>query len=134
MYLHFHSRYPTDIKIKFYIKHVVTRDITRLFLLCESHELTHFVQVLRHKPEGRGFDYPMKWLEFWINQIFQPHCGPGNESASNKNELCLSKYLFNSVYSCIMYYLKFLIKIWFIISEMKKIYLLFTFVYLCIYL
>jgi len=41
---------------------------------------------LRYKPEGRGFD--SRWCHwiFFINITLRPHCGPGVDSAFNRNE------------------------------------------------
>jgi hypothetical protein len=38
------------------------------------------VEALRYKPEGRGFD-----CNFSLTS-FRSHCGPGVNSASNRNE------------------------------------------------
>jgi hypothetical protein len=42
------------------------------------YKVVQLVEALRYKPEGRGFD---SWWQF-----FRPHCGPGVDSASNRNE------------------------------------------------
>ena len=44
------------------------------------------VEALRYIPEGRGFDYSMVSLEFFIYLAFRPHYGPGVDSAFNRNE------------------------------------------------
>jgi hypothetical protein len=44
------------------------------------------LEALRYKLEGRGFDSHMVSLEFFIDRSFQPHYGPGVDSASNRNE------------------------------------------------
>jgi hypothetical protein len=41
-----------------------------------GYAVAQFVQALRYKPEGRGFD----------SRSFRLHCGPGVDSASNRNE------------------------------------------------
>ena len=44
------------------------------------------VEALRYKPEGRGFDSRLCYWNFSLTQSFRPHCGPGVDSASNRNE------------------------------------------------
>jgi hypothetical protein len=41
-----------------------------------------FVQALRYKGGGRGFD--SRWYHY--DFLLMPHCGPGVDSASNRNE------------------------------------------------
>ena len=43
-------------------------------------------EALRYKPEGRGFDSRWCHLNFSLAQSFRPQCGPGVDSASNRNE------------------------------------------------
>ena len=43
-------------------------------------------EALRYKPEGRGFDSRWCHWNFSLTQSFRPHCGPGVDSASNRNE------------------------------------------------
>jgi hypothetical protein len=48
--------------------------------------VAQLVEALRYKPEGRGFD--SRWSD-WnssVTQSFWSHCGPGVDSASNRNE------------------------------------------------
>jgi hypothetical protein len=40
-----------------------------------GHAVAQLVEALRYKPAGRGF-----------GSRFRPHCGPGVDSASNRNE------------------------------------------------
>ena len=47
--------------------------------------MEQFVEALRYKPEGRGFDSRC-CRNFSSTQSFHPHCGPGVDSASNRNE------------------------------------------------
>jgi hypothetical protein len=52
----------------------------------KGHAVALLVEALCYKKEGRGFD---SWLGHWIFQLtqsFQPHYGPGVDSASNRNE------------------------------------------------
>jgi hypothetical protein len=44
------------------------------------------VEALRYKPEGRGFDSRWFHWNFSLTYFFQPHYGPGFDSASNRNE------------------------------------------------
>ena len=44
------------------------------------------VEALCYKPEGRGFDSRWCHWNFSLTQSFQPHCDPGVDSASNRNE------------------------------------------------
>ena len=51
-----------------------------------GHAVAQLVEVLRYKPEGRGFDSPWCHWNFSLTQSFRPHYGPGVDSASNRNE------------------------------------------------
>jgi hypothetical protein len=44
------------------------------------------VEALRYKPEDRGFDSRLFYWNFSLTQSFQPHYGPGVDSALNRNE------------------------------------------------
>ena len=44
------------------------------------------VKALRYKPAGRGFDSRLCNWNFSVTQSFRSHCGPGVDSASNRNE------------------------------------------------
>jgi hypothetical protein len=44
------------------------------------------VEALRYKPEGRGIDSQWCHWNFSLTQSFQPHYGPGVDSACNRNE------------------------------------------------
>ena len=57
--------------------------INSLFTECTVQQL---VEALRYKPEGRGFDSRWCHWNFSLTQSFWPHCGPGVDSASNRNE------------------------------------------------
>jgi hypothetical protein len=46
---------------------------------------TVLVEALCYKPEGRRFESRMRSI-FSIYLTFQPHYGPGVDSASNRNE------------------------------------------------
>jgi len=48
--------------------------------------VAQLVEALRYKSEGRGVD--SRWYH-WNTSLtlsFRPHCGPGVDSASNRNE------------------------------------------------
>jgi hypothetical protein len=44
------------------------------------------VKVLRYKPAGRGFDSRWFHWNFSVIKSFRSHYGPGDDSASNRNE------------------------------------------------
>ena len=44
------------------------------------------IEALCYKPEGRGFDSRLCHCNFSSTQSFRPRCGPGDDSASNRNE------------------------------------------------
>jgi hypothetical protein len=44
------------------------------------------VEALRYKSEGRGFYSRWCHWNFSLTYSFQPHYGPGVDSASNRNE------------------------------------------------
>ena len=48
--------------------------------------MAQFVETLRYKSEGRGFDSRWYHWNFSLTQFFRPHCGPGVDSACNRNE------------------------------------------------
>ena len=50
------------------------------------HAVAQFVQALRYKPEGRGFDSRWCHWKCALTKSFWSHCGPGLDSASNINE------------------------------------------------
>ena len=52
----------------------------------EGHAVAQLVEALRYKPEGRGFDSRWCHWNFSLTISFQPHYGPGVDSASNRNE------------------------------------------------
>ena len=49
------------------------------------------IEALYYKPEGRGFDSRWCHWNFLLMQSFRPHCGPGVDSASNRNRATSSK-------------------------------------------
>ena len=51
-----------------------------------GYAVTHLVEALRYKPEGRGFGFPTVSVEFFFDISFRPHYGPGIDSTSNINE------------------------------------------------
>ena len=48
--------------------------------------VAQFVEALRYKSEGRGFDSRWYPWNFSLTYSFRPHCGPGVDSASKRNE------------------------------------------------
>jgi len=52
----------------------------------QDHSLLGHAVALRYKPEGRGIDPRRGHRDFSSIQSFQPHCGPGADSACDINE------------------------------------------------
>jgi hypothetical protein len=48
--------------------------------------VAQLVEALRYKPEGRGFDSRWCHWNLSLKLSFRPHCGPGVDSTSNRNE------------------------------------------------
>jgi hypothetical protein len=48
--------------------------------------VAQLVEALRYKPEGRRFDSRSCHLNYSLTESFRPQCGPGVDSASNRNE------------------------------------------------
>ena len=48
--------------------------------------MAQLVEALRYKSEGHGFDSLWCHWNFSLTYSFRPHCGPGVDSASNRNE------------------------------------------------
>jgi hypothetical protein len=48
--------------------------------------VAQLVEALRYKREGRGFDFLWCHWIFSLTLSFRSHCGPGIDSASNRNE------------------------------------------------
>jgi hypothetical protein len=48
--------------------------------------VAQLVEALRYKLEGRGFDSRWSHWNFSVTEPFRSHCGPGVDSASNRNE------------------------------------------------
>jgi hypothetical protein len=61
-----------------------------IFYRWSGHVVAQFVEALRYKPEGRGFD--SLWVH-WNWQSFRPHYDRGFDSASSRNESKGSRYL-----------------------------------------
>ena len=51
-----------------------------------GHAVLQLVEAMRYKPEGRGFDSRWCPWNFSLTLSFESHCGPGVDSASNRNE------------------------------------------------
>ena len=52
----------------------------------KGHTVVQLVEALHYKPEGREFDFRGCYWNFSLTLSFQPHYGPGVDSASNRNE------------------------------------------------
>ena len=48
--------------------------------------MAQLLKTPRYRQEGRGFDSLWCHLNFALTQSFRPHCGPGVDSLSNRNE------------------------------------------------
>ena len=48
--------------------------------------MVQWVEALRYKPEGRGFDFRWCRWNFSLISSFRPQYGSGADSASNRNE------------------------------------------------
>jgi len=48
--------------------------------------ILQFVEALRYKPKGRGFDSRWSHWEYLLTYSFRPHYGHGVGSASNRNK------------------------------------------------
>jgi len=51
-----------------------------------GHIVVQLVEALCYKLKGHGFDSQWCQWNFSLTQSFQPHYGPGVDSASNRNE------------------------------------------------
>jgi hypothetical protein len=51
-----------------------------------GHAVAQLVEVLRYKPEGRGFDSRWCHWNFFFFFSFRPHYDPGDDSTVNRNE------------------------------------------------
>ena len=54
--------------------------------MIKGYAVAQLVEVLRHRPEGSGFDYGWCHWNFSLTYPFPPHYGPGVDSASNRSE------------------------------------------------
>ena len=57
-----------------------------IYLLKTGHMVAQLVEALCYKLGGCGFDFRWCHWNFSLTQSFQPHCGPGVDSASKRNE------------------------------------------------
>jgi hypothetical protein len=57
-----------------------------VYIYIVGHAVTQLVEVLRHKPEGRGYDSRWCHWNFSLTKSFRPHYGPEVDSDSNRNE------------------------------------------------
>ena len=51
-----------------------------------GHAVAQLVEALPYKPEGYRFDSQWCHQNFLLTYSFRPHCGPGYDSASDRNE------------------------------------------------
>ena len=51
-----------------------------------GHAVVQWFEALRYKSEGHGFNPRWCHWNFSLTYSFRPHCGPGVDSASNRNE------------------------------------------------
>jgi hypothetical protein len=51
-----------------------------------GYAVAQLVEALHYKPEGRGFGTRRSHWNFSVTYTFRSHCGPGVDSASNRNE------------------------------------------------
>ena len=56
------------------------------YMILTGHPVAQLVEALRYKPAGRGLDSRRYNWNFSLTYFFQPHYGPGADSASNRNE------------------------------------------------
>jgi hypothetical protein len=59
---------------------------TSIYHFLQGYVVAHLVEALCYKLEGRAFE--SRWCQgnFRLMYSFQPHCGPGFDSASYRNE------------------------------------------------
>ena len=57
-----------------------------LLALLVGHAVVQLVEALSYKLEGRGVCSRWCYWNFSFSKSFRPHCGPGVDSASNRNE------------------------------------------------
>jgi hypothetical protein len=69
------------------VKNIFTMDEnSSFFTRSMEHAVTLLVEALRYKPEDRVFDSRWcHWTFSWTSS-FRPHYGPGDDSASKRNE------------------------------------------------
>jgi hypothetical protein len=60
--------------------------ITSVYLCYLTTSVAQLVEALRNNPEGRGFDSRWSHWNFSVTKYFRSHCGPGVDSASDRNE------------------------------------------------
>ena len=79
--------FPREIIFSWVRKSSDGRVITgQNFTQYRGQAVAQFVEELRYKPEGRGFDFRCSDWDFSFTQSFRPHYGPGVDSASKRNE------------------------------------------------
>jgi len=58
----------------------------RCYMSSQGHTVAQLVEALRYKSEDHGFNSRWCHWNFSLTWSFRPHCGPGVDSASNRNE------------------------------------------------
>jgi hypothetical protein len=75
---------PEPVHVNFVLDKVTPeKDFFRILLF---YAVAQLVEALRYEPEGRGFDSRWSRWKFSVTKSFRSHCGPGVDSASNRNE------------------------------------------------
>ena len=83
------SYYSTKISLHTCLRSLFCNEPTIQGYILESelkYAVGQLVEALRYKPKGRGFDFLWCHWNFSLTQNFRPLCGPGVDSASNRNE------------------------------------------------
>jgi hypothetical protein len=76
----------TNQTVCFSLKHVFTDCNCTKDKISWEHTVVQFVEALRYKPKGRGFDSAKYHWVFSLTKSFWPQYGPGIDSASSRNE------------------------------------------------
>ena len=74
------------LNVKLVVHHVTSRLNRLVYYEIGEHAVTQLVEALRYMPEGHGFDSRLCHWNFSLTLSFRPHCSPGVDSASNRNE------------------------------------------------
>ena len=58
----------------------------KIISTCVGYAVAQLVEVLRHRPEGRGLSSRWSHCNFLFTSFFRQHYGAGIDSASNRNK------------------------------------------------